>query len=283
MRITGEAKVAGVVGAPVRRSLSPIIHNTWLAAASVDGAYVPLPVPADGFDAFVTGCRGGVLRGVNVTAPFKERALELADIADGVAQAAGSANLLLFRDDGVVEARNTDGAGLLHALTRQAPALQLKGARVVVVGAGGASRGAAATLLEAGAAELRILNRTYQRARALADPLGPAAKAYPWECLAEVFAGADLVVNATSAGVRDSDPLDPPWNAAVAGAVAMDMTYTPLRTAFLTGAAERGLTTVDGLEMLIGQARPSFEAFFGVAAPEDVDARAVALAALEGR
>ena len=283
MRITGAAVVAGVAGAPVTHSLSPVIHNAWLEAAGLDGVYVPFAVAPERFDAFVAGCRGGTIAGVNVTAPFKERALELADVADAAAQAAGSANLLLFREDEVVEARNTDGAGLLHALSRQAPTLQLRSARVVVIGAGGAARGAAATLLQAGVGELRVVNRTFQRARALAEPLGAAAQAYPWECLGEVFDDAALVVNATSAGTGDGDPLDPPWASAAPGAVAMDMTYAPLRTRFLSGATERGLTAVDGLEMLIGQARPSFEAFFGIPAPEQVDVRALALSALEQR
>ena len=277
MTITGAARVGGVVGAPVAHSLSPLIHNAWLEAAGIDGAYVPFAVQEDGFEAFVRGMRGGVVAGVNVTAPFKERALAAADVADDAAQAAGAANLLLFRADGTATARNTDGLGLVAALARQAPALQLAGARAALIGAGGAARGAAPVLLQAGLAELRIVNRTFRRARDLAAALGPAARAYPWEALEEAVDGADLVVNATSSA---GDALDVPWRAARRGAVAMDMVYRPLRTAFLAEAAKQGLATVDGLEMLIGQARPTFEALFGAPPPEHVDVRGLALAAL---
>jgi shikimate dehydrogenase len=282
MTMTGAAKVAGVVGAPVSHSLSPAIHGAWIAAAGLDAAYVPFSVAEGGFERFVTGMRGGVIGGVNVTAPFKGRALEFADLADVAAQAAGAANLLLFRADGVVEARNTDGAGLLWALSRQAPRLRLAGATVVLVGAGGAARGAAAALLTAGAGELRIVNRTFQRARGLAEGLGPQAEAYPWERLAEALQDADLVVNATAPAAAGDVALPPPWREAERP-VAMDMVYRPLRTPFLASAVERGLTVVDGLEMLIGQARPSFEALFGRAPPESVDARAAALAQMEAQ
>lgn len=278
MRITGAAAVAGIVGAPVAHSLSPLLHNAWLEAAGLDGAYVPFAIGEGGLEGFVDGMRGGAVVGVNVTAPFKERALAAADIADEAAQAAGAANLLLFRTDGVVAARNVDGLGLLAALAEQAPRLQLDGAVVVLIGAGGAARGAAVTLLQAGAAEVRVVNRTFERARGLVAGLGEAASAWPWESLGEVMAAADLVVNATSRAA-DEAPLEAPWSDARKDAVAMDMTYRPLRTPFLREAAARGLTTVDGLAMLIGQARPSFEALYG-APPPDMDVRATALTVL---
>ena len=277
MRITGAARVAGVVGAPVAHSLSPLLHNAWLAAAGIDGAYVPFAPPPEQFEAFVAGLRGGAVAGVNVTAPFKERALAAADLADAAAQAAGAANLLLFREDGVVAARNTDGEGLLAALASQAPALKLRGAVVTLIGAGGAARGAAATLLQAGAAEVRVVNRTFERARKLAEGL-EAATPYPMESLKDALSGARLVVNTASAGTEEMSALAHDWRAR-SGAVAMDMVYRPLRTPFLQRATAQGLGVVDGLEMLIGQARPSFEALFG-APPPDVDVRAPALAEL---
>ena len=280
MKLSGAARVAGVTGAPVTHSLSPLLHNLWLEAAGIDGVYVPFPVAEDGFERLVDAFRGGVIAGINVTAPFKARALAAADIADAAAQAAGAANLLLFRDDGVVEARNTDGAGLLAALASQAPRLKLDGAVVTLIGAGGAARGAAVTLTESGVSVLRIVNRTFQRARTLSEGLGPAATACALETLPEALDGADLVINATSPATDAQQPLDIPWAAVGKDAAAMDMTYRPLRTPFLEGAAARGLTVVDGLETLIGQARPSFEAFYG-APPPGVDVRAAAIAALE--
>ena len=277
MRITGAAAVAGIVGAPVAHSLSPLLHNVWLEAAGLDGAYVPLPLGEDALERFVEGMRGGAIVGVNVTAPFKERALAAADIADEAAQAAGAANLLLFRADGVVAARNTDGAGLLWALEQQAPGLKLRGATVVLIGAGGAARGAAATLIKAGAAEVRVVNRTYERARKLADGLEPAI-AYPLEQLREALSGASLVVNAASGGIAQMPALAHDWRAR-GGAAALDMSYRPLNTPFLQRARAQGVTVVDGLAMLIGQAAPSFEAFYGVP-PPDMDVRRLALRAL---
>ena len=276
--ITGAATVAGVAGAPVRHSLSPVIHGAWIAAAGLDAAYVPVPVGADGFARLVAGLRGGVVRGLNVTVPFKAEALALADRADAAARAAGAANLLLFGADGAVEARNTDGLGLVGALAEQAPGWRRASGPVVLLGAGGAARGAAAVLAEGGP-ELRIVNRTRETAVALVDRW--SARAFAWEELAAALEDAALVVNATPRGLAGVDPLQPPWPAPPPGAAAMDMVYRPLRTAFLDGAAAAGWVTVDGLAMLVAQARPSFEAFYGRPPPPEADVRALCLAALD--
>lgn len=257
---------AGVAGNPIGHSLSPVIHQAWIAAAGLDADYRPFePVDAESFDRLLDAGRAGSLRGLNVTAPFKEQALARADEVAPPARACGSANLLLFQDRRI-RADSTDGAGLLAALSEQAPALRLDGGAAVVLGAGGAARAAVAALREAGAA-VTVINRTRSRAEALAADLGVRVGG------TEALAGADLVVNALSAAPEiDLSPLP-------AGAVLMDMTYRPLETAFLAAGRARGLTPVDGLAMLIGQARPSFEALFGVP-PPPVDVRAVALAAL---
>jgi shikimate dehydrogenase len=161
----GEAMVAGVVGRPIGHSLSPVLHNAWIAAAGLNAAYVPFAPPEEGFERFVRGLRGQTIRGLNVTAPFKERALELADEADEDARRAGSANLVLFHPDGQIEAHSTDGLGLLGAFAEQAPGFTFD-RPAVVLGAGGAARAAAAALLGAGCPEIRIVNRTASRARA---------------------------------------------------------------------------------------------------------------------
>lgn len=279
--ITGATVVAGVVGDPVRHSLSPLIHNAWIAAAGLDAVYVALPSTADRFPKLVEGLRGGTLRGLNVTLPFKEAALAAADHVNPRAAAAGAANLLLFSPDGAITADNTDGLGLLGAIAVQASGFDPKHAPAVVLGAGGAARGAVAALLDAEAPEVRIVNRTRARAEALTQTVGGSP--YALDDAAAAFAGAGLIVNATSAGLADQATLAWPLDAAPAEAVAMDMVYKPLVTPFLAQARDRGLRTVDGLEMLIRQAEPSFEAFFGVAPPADVDIRALALKALEGR
>ncbi len=265
-RITGAALLGGIVGNPVSHSLSPVIHNAWLEAGGVDGAYVAFaPKDAAGFEALVAAGRAGLIAGVNVTAPFKEQAFALADEAAAAAQMTGSANILVF-EDGRVRADSADGAGVLYALAEQAPKLKLDGASVVMLGAGGAARAGAGALIEAGAA-LSILNRTRERAEALAADLGPEVSVAPD---AGVLEGSDLVINALSVAPDISLAALKP------SAVVMDMTYKPVVTPLLAAARARGLTTVDGLAMLIGQAAPSFEAIFR-RPPPTLDLRAILL------
>ncbi|MND56584.1 Shikimate dehydrogenase [compost metagenome] len=268
-RITGAARLGGIVGNPVRHSLSPVIHNAWLEAGGVDGAYVAFaPEDAAGFRTLVAAGRAGLIAGVNVTAPFKEQAFALADEVGPAARLTGSANILVF-EDGRVRADSADGAGVLYALAEQAPNLTLKGASVVILGAGGAARAGAGALIAAGAS-LSILNRTRERAEALAADLGPAVSVAED---ARALEDADLVINALSV------PPDIALEALKPAAVVMDMTYKPVVTPLLAAARARGLTTVDGLAMLIGQAAPSFEAIFGVS-PPPLDLRALLLAHL---
>ena len=270
---------AAVVGFPVKHSLSPAIHGLWLKAAGIEGDYVTVEAPPDRFEAVIAELRAAGLRGVNVTVPHKEAALALADRADASAVAAGAANLLLFRPDGI-EARNTDGFGMILALAEQAPAFRAQGAVVTILGAGGAARGAASALREAGAGSIRIVNRSQERAQELADLVG--GEAVRWLEMERAIAGATLVVNATTLGLGGLEPLRPDWPRPTSGAAALDMVYRPLRTAFLESAEQAGWATADGLAMLIGQARPSFHAFFGEAPPADVDVRAACLHVLAG-
>jgi shikimate dehydrogenase len=275
--ISGSTIIAGVAGAPITHSLSPLIHNAWIEAAGLDAVYVAFSPPADGFEAFARGLRGGAIRGLNVTVPFKETALALADRRSERAVAASAANLLLFERGGEIAADNFDGLGMFAALERQARGFDVAAAPVVIIGAGGAARGAAAALAAAGAPELRIVNRTRSRADALAAAAGPAACAV--DLTPAAFAGAGLIINATTLGLGGGFGPAAAFSLARKGAVALDMIYRPLHTEFLQRAAKAGLATVDGLAMLIGQAGPSFEAFFG-AAPPDIDIRALCLAAL---
>jgi shikimate dehydrogenase len=277
---SGRAIVAGVVGHPVAHSLSPILHNAWLAAAGIDGVYAPFAPGPDGFARLVAGFRGGVIRGLNVTLPFKEQALELADTATAAARSAAAANVLIFEPDGRVVADNTDGIGLLAAFRVQAPAWRVTSGPIALLGAGGAARGAAAALIAAGAPEVRVVNRTLARAEVLATALGDCVTAWAQADSAQAFAGVSAVINATSAGLTGGQAFEPPLAATPAGAVVMDMVYKPLETPLLAAARSLGRPTVDGLEMLIGQARPAFSAFYGCPAPLSVDVRALALAAL---
>jgi shikimate dehydrogenase len=235
----------------------------------MDAVYVPFaPADADGFAVLVAAGRAGLLAGINVTAPFKEQAFALADETTETARASGSANVLVFRD-GRVRADSTDGLGLMIALRRQAPRLCLDGARVVLLGAGGAARAAAAAFVASGA-RVSIVNRTRERAEALAMALGGSVSVADGSHSLE---SATLVVNALSVppdiNLAELDP----------ATVVMDMTYRPVRTAFLRAASAAGLATVDGLAMLVGQAGPSFEAIFDVP-PPDLDPRPLLLAHL---
>lgn len=277
MRITGAAVVAGVVGAPVTHSLSPLIHGAWIEAAGLDAVYAPFAAKTQDFGLFVKSLRGGVIRGLNVTVPFKERALELATTASDRAKRAGAANLLVFEAAGAVIADNTDGVGLLAALAEQAPGYEVGSGPVVILGAGGAARGAAAALIDAAAPQLRIINRTHERAVDLATAVGSPAIAAVLEPAS--FADATLIINATTLGLGGGAGPAAAFQATRPGAVALDMVYRPLRTEFLDRAAKAGLVTVDGLAMLIGQAAPSFEAFFG-GPPPNIDVRALCLTAL---
>lgn len=278
-QITGATLVAGVAGAPVRHSLSPIIHNAWIEAAGLDAVYVPFTPNGDDFQRFAEGLRGGVIRGLNVTVPFKEAALAVADELSDRAHMAGAANLLVFDEDGGITGDNVDGLGLLGAFAAQAPGFDPAAGPVVIIGAGGAARGAAAAFVSAGAAEVRIVNRTLAKAEIVAGALGPKVRAFPLDQAPAAFADVTALINATSAGLLDG-VLDLPLEATPASAVVMDMTYKPLETPLLSQAKVLQRRTVDGLEMLIRQAAPSFQAFFGSTPPASVDVRALCLAAI---
>lgn len=277
MTVTGAALVAGVCGQPVRHSMSPVIHNAWIAAAGLNAVYAPFAPGEASFETFVEGLRGGAIRGLNVTIPFKERALARADRCSDLARMAGAANLLIFEADGTITADNTDGSGLLDAIAVQAPGFDPAAAPAVILGAGGAARGAAAAIALAGAPYVYVMNRTLARAQSLAESVGHGVVAMPEDALDDLLAQAGLVVNATSLGLGGGAgpaarlELTPP------AAVVVDMVYKPLRTEFLRRAEAAGRRTVDGLEMLLRQAVPSFEAFFGAAPPASVDVRTLAL------
>jgi shikimate dehydrogenase len=278
-RITGATMVAGIAGFPVRHSMSPVLHNAWLEAAGLDGVYVPFAPPRDGFSRLVQGLRGGTVRGLNVTIPFKEEALACADRASDRATAAGAANLLIFEADGTIVADNTDGLGMLHAFAVQAAVFSPKGATVTILGAGGGARGAAAAFALAGAFEVRIVNRTLERAQAIADALGPSVRAIAWSDLDPALDGSQALVNATALGLAGGEPLGISLDRLPLDAPVMDMVYRPLETGLLKLARSQGRPTVDGLEMLIGQAIPSYRALFG-AEPPAINVRALAIEAL---
>jgi len=264
MTISGKARCAGVAGWPVAHSLSPRLHNHWLAAHKIDGAYVPLAIPREHLAEALKGLRLAGFRGVNLTIPHKEAAFALAHTLDDAARAAGAVNLLVFHEDGSLEGRNTDAEGLRASLA--AANVALSGAPAALLGAGGAARAAILALDAIGAGEIRILNRHADRAATLAATLSPFVKAKlkPQSDWAVAARDAQLLVNATSAGMKGQPALDLPLDPLPVTAAVCDLIYNPLVTDLLARAAARGHKVIDGLGMLMYQAAPSFAAFYGV-------------------
>ncbi len=270
MIISAKAKLAGVMGWPVDHSLSPRLHGYWLEANGIDGAYLPLAVAPEHFvQALEVLARLG-FRGVNITVPHKEAALDAVDVADPLARRIGAVNTITVRDDGSLEGTNTDAYGFTEQLKATVPGWQASMGPAVIIGAGGAARAISVALLDAGVAEIRIVNRTLARAEALATAVGEPVRVVAWTGRANAVGDAALVVNTTTLGMTGQPALDLEAASINDDAVVCDIVYAPLQTPLLRAAAGRGLRCVDGLGMLIHQARPGFEAWFGVA-PEITD------------
>lgn len=262
--LSGRAKLAGVLGWPVAHSRSPLLHGIWLERHGVDGAYLPLPAPPERFADAARALADLGFRGANVTIPHKEAAFALCDRVAPSAGRAGAVNTLVFRD-GRIEGSNTDGFGFLEHCAQSAPGWRASAGPAVLLGAGGAARAIAAALLDAGCPRLTLVNRTPARAEALARALGGPVEVAD----APPLAGAALLVNTTSLGMAGQPALELDLSPLPADAVVADIVYVPLETPLLAAARARGLRAVDGLGMLLHQARPGFEAWFGVAPAVD--------------
>lgn len=269
MTITGKTRVAGVIGWPVGHSRSPQLHGFWLAAHGIDGAYVPLPVRPEDLATAVRALPALGLRGVNVTVPHKQAAHELVDRVDESAARVGAVNTIVVEADGTLVGSNTDGYGFIENIRSTVPDWTADAGPAVLVGAGGAARAVAAALLAAGVPQLTLVNRTPENAERLAEQLGGTGgmgniAIVAWAERHAALAGAGLLVNATSLGMEGQPALELDLGALPAGAVVNDLVYAPLETGLLAAARERGCVTVDGLGMLLHQARPAFAAWFGV-------------------
>ena len=279
--LTGKAKLAGVIGWPVGHSRSPLLHGHWLARYQIDGAYVPLAVKPEDLPQALAALPKLGFSGLNITLPHKERALQLVDEADDVARRIGAANTIWVGDDKRLYATNTDAFGFIETLRTGAGNWHAGAGPALMLGAGGAARAVLVALLDAGVPEIRIANRTRARADALAEEFGDRAVPLPWPVGPQALDGAQLLVNTTSLGMSGQPPLDVRLDALAPGAVVMDIVYTPLETALLAKARSRGLVAVDGLDMLLHQARPGFEKWFGVAPQVDQALRAEILRDLQ--
>lgn len=260
--ISGKARLAGILGWPVGHSKSPRLHNHWLALHGIDGAYVPLPVAPERLAEAVRLLPHLNFAGANVTVPHKEAVLALVDEVEPLAARIGAVNTLVIGADGRIAGRNTDAAGFLLNLKeiRAEPAV----GPAVVLGAGGAARAACAALLQENVPEIRLVNRSLDRARQLAADLGGPIVPVEWSGREAALEGAALLVNSTSLGMSGQPPLEIPLDRLPRDALVNDMVYAPLETGLLAAARARGNPVADGIGMLLHQARPGFHAWFGV-------------------
>ena len=255
---------AFVTGFPVKHSRSPLIHGYWLKQFGIAGRYEAVEVAPADFPDFIAGLKDGSAGfvGGNVTIPHKETAFALADDPDELASELGAANTLYLRE-GRLKATNTDGYGFLNNLDDRAPGWDDSRNSAVILGAGGASRAIIQALRDRGFGAVHVLNRTEARGQELADRFGPRVHAGPMTALAERLAGADLFVNTTSLGMDDTDAIEIDFTAMRAGALVTDIVYVPLITPILKQAQTQGMRIADGLGMLLHQAVPGFEKWFG--------------------
>jgi len=280
--IKGTTQLAGVLGWPVAHSRSPLIHNHWIEAQGLDAAYVPLPVAPENFARAVRALPNLGFVGANVTVPHKRAAFDLADSLDPLATRLGAVNTLCFGADGLIVGRNTDVQGFIENLRAGAPAIDFAAGHTVVLGAGGAARAVVAGLLEAGCNRVRLLNRTESRARSIAEEFtDDRIVVEGWERRNAALEGAGLLVNATSLGMDGAASLDLSLEALPGGAVVNDLVYAPLETDLLCHAKAKGCVAVDGLGMLLHQAVPAFEAWFGVRPQVTAELRAMVVDDLE--
>jgi shikimate dehydrogenase len=278
--LTGGTRLAGIMGWPVAHSLSPRLHGHWLHRYGIDGVYVPLPVLPECLEQALRALPALGLAGVNLTIPHKETAVLLLDRLSPMAARIGAVNTVVVEPDGTLSGDNTDSFGFIASLSDSPVGWQAEAGPAVVLGAGGAARAVAVALLDAGAPEVRLLNRTPDRARALAGDLGGPIHAFEWAQRSAALERAALLVNTTSLGMRGQPPLVLALDALPRTALVTDVVYTPLITALLAVARARGNPVIDGLGMLLHQARPGFRSWFGVDPVVDDDLRAAVAAGL---
>ena len=257
-------RAAGVIGWPIFQSRSPMIHNYWLEKYGIAGTYVAMPVQPGRVGPALRGLAALGFAGCNVTLPHKERAAELVDSIDPVGQRTGAVNLIVVQPDGSLAGSNQDCYGFVESVREQLPGWRADAGPAVVLGAGGAARSVVVGLLDEGAKEVRVINRTHGRTEHLASLIGGPVKVLHWHERESALAGAAMLVNTTNQGMIGESPVDIRLDELPASAVVCDIIYNPLETPLLGEAKRRGNVVVDGLGMLLHQARPAFKAWFGV-------------------
>ena len=256
--------IAGLLGWPVAHSRSPTIHNYWLKEHGLAGRYVLFPVPPEKLSIALSGLAALGLRGCNVTTPHKQAVMPMIQSVDPLARRIGAVNTIVVDKDGALKGFNNDGNGFIQSLRDARPTWRPDSGPIVVLGAGGAARAVVASLADQGAREIRIVNRTFERAQAIATEYGPPVTAYAWEQRGEILADVALLANCTNQGMSGKPALEISLDRLAAGAIVGDLIYTPPETPLLAAARARGNLTVNGLGLLLNQARPAFQAWFGV-------------------
>jgi shikimate dehydrogenase len=264
MALSDRFLLAGVMGWPVMHSRSPLLHNFWFKQHGLAGTYVPLAIEPQGLAAALRALHPLGFAGVNLTIPHKQHAMTLVDEVDTVAVRIGAISCVVVRPDGTLFGSNNDCYGFIHNLKQEQPGWRAGAGPIVVLGAGGGARAVCYGLLQEGAREIRLVNRTLARARGIAAEFGDVIEALSWEERHDALEGAAMVVNATSQGMSGQPALDIRLDKLPRSALAADIIYVPLETPFLAAARMRGNRTVNGLGMLLHQGRPAWKAWFGI-------------------
>ncbi|MBF9035946.1 shikimate dehydrogenase [Rhodobacterales bacterium HKCCE2091] len=276
--MSNQVLLAGVIGDPIAHSKSPALHGHWLRRYGIEGYYVPLHVTHENLPKVLKTLPKMGFKGVNVTIPHKEQALSLADSVTDRAALIGAANTLTYTSSGTMQADNTDGVGFIANIRQAVPDWVAGTGPAMVLGAGGASRAILSALLSEGAPRVILANRTRARAEALREKLGARVELLDWHRIADALSEVHTVVNTTSLGMTGSQPLHIDLSRVRPGTVAADLVYTPLMTDFLLNAEAAGCRVVDGLGMLLHQAAPGFERWFGKRPVVDEELRQAVLA-----
>ena len=256
--------LAGVMGWPVAHTRSPAIHNHWIAQYSLKGAYVQLPVQPQNLEAAIRGLPALGFAGCNITVPHKVNAMQLMDTLHPAARRVAAINTVVVQADGSLLGMNNDGYGYIQSLRDAQPDWRGDAGPALVMGAGGAARALVVALLDEGVPEVRLCNRTQEKAQALKDAFGDRVTVVPWADRNSAMAGVRLLVNTTTQGMHGQPALDVALDDLPAEALVSDAIYIPLETPLLAAARQRGHQTVNGLGMLLNQARPAFHAWCGV-------------------
>jgi shikimate dehydrogenase len=282
--MAAEFVLAGVMGWPIAQSRSPILHNYWIEKYKLNGRYVPLAVKPERLTDAIRGLPALGFRGCNLTMPHKQYAMTMLDNLTDTAKRIGAVNCIVVSDEGKMWGTNHDGTGYVLSVQEAAPDWNPGGGPIAILGAGGAARAVVVALLECGATEIRLINRTFEKAQMLAKDLGPSnIKPLAWEKRNDAIADVALLINTTDQGMVGKPPLDISLDKLSKHTLVSDLIYVPPETPFLTEAKARGNVTINGLGMLLHQARPAFQSWFGVMPEITPDLRATIMATFDSK